>query len=104
MRKGGGGGGGGGICSDQFLKQIGENDILSVYSSHFTAKFSPKRVEIIDMVNDEKKRTVAKSHHLLPIATMPNDFTKKPENLGGGALCHKLTIYKQFSTFKFIKT
>ena len=51
-----GGGGGGGICSDQFLKQIRENDILSVYSSHFTAKFSPKRVEIIDMVNDEKKK------------------------------------------------
>ena len=53
MRKGGGGG----ICSDQFLKQIRENDILSVYSSHFTAKFSPKRVEIIDMVNDEKKNS-----------------------------------------------
>ena len=31
-------------------------------------------------------------------------FTKKPVNLLGGALCHKLTIYKQFSTYKFINT
>ena len=29
--------------------------------------------------------------------------TKKPENVRGGALsCHKLTIYKQFSSHKFI--
>ena len=27
--------------------------------------------------------------------------TKKPENLLSDALCHKLTIYKQFSTYKF---
>ena len=25
----------------------------------------------------------------------PNDFLKKPENLRGGALCPKLTIYNQ---------
>ena len=33
-----------------------------------------------------------------------NDFDKKkrPENLRGGALCHKLTIHKQFSIHKFI--
>ena len=34
---------------------------------------------------------------------MPNDFNKKKkkaENLRGGALCQ--TIYKQFSTYKFI--
>ena len=29
---------------------------------------------------------------------------KKPENVCGDALCHKLTIYKQFSTYKFINT
>ena len=33
---------------------------------------------------------------------MPKDLKKKkkkkPENLRGGALCPKLTIYKQFST------
>ena len=28
---------------------------------------------------------------------------KKPENLSGGMLCHKLTIYKQFSMYQFIK-
>ena len=27
-----------------------------------------------------------------------------PEILRGGVLCHKLTIYKQFSTYKFINT
>ena len=31
-------------------------------------------------------------------------FTKKPEILLGGALCHKLTIYKQISTHKLIST
>ena len=31
-------------------------------------------------------------------------FTKKPENLCSSALCHKLNIYKQFSTDKFINT
>ena len=36
---------------------------------------------------------------------MPNDFNKKkPENLRGGALRHKLTIYKRFSTYKVINT
>ena len=38
---------------------------------------------------------------------IPNDFynkKKSPEKLRDGVLCHKRTVYKQFSTHKFINT